>query len=135
MGSLANDPAYQARMKVLNNAMEILMALPKGERQYFIQKQRVTDAENYLEWMINQRQQDADFVKQAVQKAQQALNNYELYNDITSLQHAELWSEIAQGTTNNMFTIANIRKQRERVQWEKRQLNQMRKPNSEHGQS
>lgn len=132
---LSDDPQYQARMAVLNNAMEILMALPKGERQYFIQQERVTEAENYLEWMINQRQQDADFVKQAVQKAQQAVNNYELYNDITALQHAELWSEIAQGTTNNMFTIANVRKQRERVQWEKRKLKQMKKPSSEHGQS
>lgn len=132
---MGNDPDYQARMAVLKNAMEILMALPKGERQYFIQQERVTEAENYLEWMINQRQQDADFVKQAVQKAQQSLNNYELYNDITALQHAELWADIAQGTTNNMFTIANIRKQRERVQWEKTKLKQMRKPSSEHGQS
>jgi hypothetical protein len=109
-------------LRSLKSYWQMVMDMPVDERRIFLQEERVKEEEAHLQWMINSNHSDDEFIAMAVQKSKTALIDYEMFKTDVTLEIAELWAEIARGTKLNRFTIADIRKQRERVQWEKKKL-------------
>ena len=121
-------------IKGMKTYWQMVMALPEPERRYFLQEERVKEEERYLQWMINCNRDDDDSVVEFTHRARSAVLDYEMLHDESLLAIAEAWTSLAQSTKANKFTIKDIRKQRERVQWEKKKLNQMTKPSTEPSQ-
>ena len=121
-------------IKGMKTYWQMVMALPEPERRYFLQEERVKEEERYLQWMINCNRDDDDSVVEFTHRARSAVLDYEMLHDESVLDIAEAWTTLAQSTKANKFTIKDIRKQRERVQWEKKKLNQMTKPSTEPSQ-
>ena len=94
--------------------LQLLLDMPEEERRLYLLEELANDAEQYLKQMVNSNYDDDDLVQQFVQSALSVLDdNQEL---------AELYTKAAQLTKSSRFTIADIRKQREKIQWQKRQL-------------
>ena len=109
-------------MRSLKSYWQVVMDMPEPERKVFLQEERIKQEESYLQEMINQNYSDDDFITMAIHKTKSALIDYDIFKDTTLLEAAELWAAIAQSTKAKRFTIADIRKQRERIQWEKKKL-------------
>ncbi len=118
----------------------MVMDMPEDERKVFLQEERVKEEQRHLDWMIEQQQVDDEFYRTAIRNAKGNVQDYNMYKDMPDadklLRNAELWHEIAISTKENRYTIQDTRKQRERVQWEKKKLTQLqtrlnKKPTSE----
>lgn len=118
----------------------VVMDMPEDERKVFLQEERVKEEQRHLDWMIEQQQVDDEFYRTAIRNAKGNVQDYNMYKDMPDadklLHNAKLWHEIAISTKENRYTIQDIRKQRERVQWEKKKLTQLqtrlnKKPTSE----
>lgn len=127
-------------MRATKSFWQMAMALPEDERKVFLQEERVREEERYLAWMLEQIKVDDEFYAKAIHSAKGYVQDYNMYKDMPDaeqlLKNAELWHEVAVGTKENRFTIKDIRKQREKVQWEKKKLTQLqtrlnKKPTSE----
>lgn len=112
----------------LKTRWQYLMSLTKEQRQYELQLDKIREEERHLNWMIETNKDSDNLILECTNRARQAIANYELYDDKDSLDSADSWTQVAQGLKGTRFTIADIRKQRERVQWERKKLNQMTKP-------
>lgn len=122
-------------IRALKAQMQIEMAMPELERKHFIQEQRVAEEQYRLDWMVHSNKQDDDRVQWFSHMAREYVTRYEEDEDDKHLVAAEQYTEMAKLTKEMRFTIGDIRKQRERVQWQRRKLNQMTKPNTGQGQS
>jgi hypothetical protein len=122
-------------IKAMKSYWQMVMAMPLPERRYFLQEERVKEEERYLQWMIDCNHNDDVDVEEFTHRARSAVVDYEMLHDEKVLDIAEAWTTLAQSTKANKFTIKDIRKQRERVQWEKKKLSQMTKPSTEQSQS
>lgn len=122
-------------IRAMKSYWQMVMAMPEPERRYFLQEERVKEEERYLQWMIDCNKDDDADVVEFTHRARAAVIDYEMLHDESVLDIAEAWTTLAQSTKANKFTIKDIRKQRERVQWEKKKLSQMTKPPTEQSPS
>ena len=97
----------------------MLMDMTPQEKQLHYAQQAVTQEEHQLQRMIDQNKRDDEFIRHATLQARRCMIDYNALNDDESLAQAELWAEIAKGTKANKYTLADIRKQRERI-WQKK---------------
>ena len=135
------QPEDSDDIKGLKTYMQMVYDLTPEERVIFYQEERVTQEEHRLQYMIEENQRDEAFAQRFIRDAELYMDNYTTLGEPgeeTSegwLQTAELCAEIAKGTRANRYTMGDIRKQREKVQWERRKLNKMTKPPTEPSQS
>lgn len=119
----------------LKAELQLVMDMTPEEKRIHYQEQRVTEAENWLQWMIDSMYKDDEFIAMATKRAKDMMNNIRDFGAEESwLTQAELWTEIAQGTKANKYTLKDIRKQREKIWQEKRKLKTMQQ-NAESSQS
>jgi hypothetical protein len=83
--------------------------------------------ELWLEELIESMQETDEEVREFTHKAKLAMLNYEELGDEVSLGHAEAYAKLALATKERRVTLTEVRKQRERVQWYRRKVNQLAK--------
>lgn len=81
-----------------------------------------TEEENWLQFMIDCNQRDDQFIAEFKAKAKDGLWWFNQDGDESHLKRAEVYTEFAQNLKDGKYTIAEIRKQRENVQWAKKQI-------------
>lgn len=119
------------QVRAMKSYWQMVMAMPADDRQYFLQEEKVKEEETYLQWMISCNRRDDNAMTEFTHRARSAVSDYEMLNEESLLDKAEAWTTLVSSTKANKFTIKDIRKQRERVQWQKKKLKQMTKPSSE----
>lgn len=120
-----------AHIRAMKSELLLVMDMSKEDRAIYWQEDRVREEEHRLQWMIDQNKSDDEFIAWCVAKAKQYVNDYETFGEEEKwIKPAEEYTELAKAYKQNKYSIAEIRKQRERIQWEKRKLNQIRKQSS-----
>lgn len=112
-------------LRGMKSYWQMVMDMPEPERKVFLQEERVKDEQRHLEWMIECNKTDDQFIELCKHKARSAVLDYNMLKEESSLEVAELWMETANNTKEGKHTLQDIRKQRERVQWERRKLKTM----------
>lgn len=77
----------------------------------------IKQEEDWLKYMIDQNKRDDASVAEMVAEAQNCVWWYEQDGDEDHLRKAEAFQTMAKSFKDHKFTIGEIRKQRERVQW------------------
>lgn len=93
------------------------------ERQVFLQESHIQQQEAELQSMVDQNKQDLALAAEFSQQAKVFVEG-----DESELAQAELCAELATLTKRKRYSIGDIRKQRETVQWEKKKLKGMISP-------
>lgn len=126
-------------LRALKSWAQMYLSLPEDERRVYLQEERVADEEQYLSQMIESNRESDDLIRYATRKARSLVLDYEELNDKPMLEHAEQLAEFAELVKADKYTIGDIRKQRERIQWQKMKLaslrNQLRGKRTEPGKS
>ena len=115
-------------MRDMKSYWKMVMAMPEPERKVFFQQERVHDEEHHLELMVESNKLDEEYISEVTRRAQTAVADYELHHDESLLTEAELWADMALHVRQTRYTIANIRKQREIIQCQKKKLKMMLPP-------
>ena len=116
-------PEDSEHIKSLKSHWSMVMGKPLDERLRFLQEERIGEEEQYLEWMIDSNKGDDEAIVALTNEARSIISSYEMLQEESLLNRAELVAEFARSIKDNKFTIRDIRRQRERVQWEKKKLN------------
>lgn len=109
-----------------DSQLETLEAMTPGERKLFFAQERVESEEYWLQFMIDTNKQYDIYSTDYINLAKQKMSDYELTGEDTDLELAEQYAELAKSNREIKYSIADIRKQRERVQWAKKKLNQIK---------
>ena len=100
----------------MKSELLLAMDMKPHEKAIFLQDKRVAEANGHLRWMIDCNKRDDEFIAYAIAKAKKLMQDLKDYgHDPAWLAAAETWTDIAQGTKANKFTLSDIRKQRERI--------------------
>lgn len=99
------------------------------------QEHRVRLAEDWLAYMIDSNDDLLSLSKELALKSADCMLWYKEDKAENHLKTAEMYALMAENLKQSRFTIGEIRKQRERVQWEKKILSQMKKQHIEPSQS
>jgi hypothetical protein len=121
-------PTDSSELRAMKSYWQVAMAMPEAERKVFLQQEVVASEEKWLQRMIDSNRSDDDMIAYFSSQAYKYVKEYESSKDEMHIELAEAYTETAQSVADNKYKISQIRKQRERVQWEKTKLNQMTKP-------
>ena len=114
---------------------QLVMDMPEDERAYFLQEERVTEEQQTLAQMVHSNKECDEMVAWYRQAAAKRLWAYSQYGGDDNLEAAELYTAAAKNIRRDKYTIAAIRKQRERIWQERKKLRAMTKPTSNDEQS
>lgn len=112
-----------------------LMSLPDDERRVLLLEQWVKEAEVELEQMIESNKRDDDDIAFMRKQVKLAAVEYVNDGDEAMFRKSKDYSELIVLMRRSRYTIGEIRKQRERVQWRRKQLDKMKRMNDEHDSS
>jgi hypothetical protein len=101
--------------------LDWLMRMPKQERKRVLTMSKLADEQAYLEYMISNNKHDSDLMSDFAYRAREFVAE-------GKLDEAENCTEIVKLLKGQRFTIGEIRKQREKIQWVKKRLKNI-KPN------
>ena len=110
---------------------QLALAMPEPEQSIFLQEEWVKEEEQRLEWMLDCRKRDTRLLEDITARATEHVQQYEKTSDEKHLTAAEEWVGIARSIKETRFTIGDIRKQRERIQWERTKLTKLRGESAE----
>lgn len=83
---------------------------------------RLEEEQRWLEFMIDSNRRDDETAAMCVQEARDAVWLYQQDSDESHLVTAEAFEELARNLKENKYTIGDIRKQREKIQCQKKEL-------------
>lgn len=110
----------------LKTKWQLLVSLPKPQRLYQLQLDKIREEESYLKQLISWNKEDSQQIKHFTNLARQAVADFQLYKDVKYLEYADSCLEVAKSLKKERYSVAEIRLQRERVQWEKQKLKEMK---------
>ena len=103
---------------------KLVMDMPKPERMVFLQDEKVKEEEDWLDWMITSNKNDDIIIENYANTARELIQDHEMY-ELDTLDRAEQYMDIVRSTKELRYSIADIRKQREKIQWERRILTEL----------
>ena len=111
--------------------LQILNDMEEGERKLFLQNDDVVNSKRWLEQMLATNQQLEDHAKHFYKLAQQSVMDYQMFKGDPGseklLERAEFYKDLALNLASSKYSIKDIRKQREQIQWEVRRMNSLEK--------
>lgn len=103
---------------------QMAYTLPEDERRAYFEEAWVKEEESRLQWMIDSNKRDDELVEWLTSRARYYVELYGDSGDDKHLEAAEDYADMARLTKESRYSIGDIRKQRERIQWQRRRLNQ-----------
>jgi hypothetical protein len=110
----------------ISSFWEIIMAQPEAERHLFLQEHWLSQEDRHLNALIAYNQVDEENIAWFRKMAEFYVHKYRATKEDSDIEAAEQYMELIKLTKQSKYPLADIRKQRERVQWERRKLAKMK---------
>jgi hypothetical protein len=114
-------------MRDYSTELELLKSLTPEERRLLLHNQKLQSELDWLKSLVDSMTEDNELIKHLSDKARDCLWWYEKDGNEDHLRTAETYAEVIELIKQNRAKVSEVRKQRERVQWQRKRVNSLKK--------